>query len=322
MKLRRINIFLMKAQFKYSKMIKIAIFSFATFFVGAGIFFTPKFPTTDNNAATVALNPEGTAAEQARTLLRKVNLTGKCSSELATLDPAFATRVGQVCQISRDQIRAYLGQAHINEWEVGGNLDLPVSSLVDSKGNVQFAKYFVIHDTSFPRYSGSFPTNIDDESWEWNRLSKWMGNVTHIFVNRLGDSKTTTPFNEGMTATKTERYVLGDASSKGLYLHVELIQPRKALKGYGRNNDVDSPKPGFTPAQYKRLALLYTVASVRKGEWMIPGFHAAVDQNIKYCHDDPQGFELNEFFNALNELWTAVETPANQNPNKVGSGGQ
>lgn len=311
----------MKAQFKFSKMIKVTIFSFVSFFVGAGIFFTPKFPAADNTTGAVALNPETPAVEQARSLLRKVNLTGKCSSELAILDPAFASRVGQACQISRDQIRAYLSQTHINEWEVGGNLDMPVSSLVDANGHVTFAKYFVIHDTSYPRYSSSFPSNINDESWEWNRLSRWMANVTHIYVNRIGDSKTMTPFNEGMTATKTERYVMGDSKSKGLYLHIELIQPRAAMKGYGRHNDVDAPKPGFTDTQYKRLALLYTVASVRKGEWMIPGFHAAVDQGIRYCHDDPQNFDLSKFFTSLNELWTAIETPT-INSEKVGSGGQ
>jgi hypothetical protein len=309
----------MKPQFKLSKMIKIGIFSLVTFCVGAGIFFTPQFSPSDNTANTLVLNQDAPAVEQARTLLRKVTITGKCSSELAILDPAFEAKVGQVCQITRDQIRAYLRQTHINEWEVGGDLDMPVSANIDANGTVTYAKYMVIHDTSYPRYDKSFPSNIDDESWEWNRLSRWVGNVTHIFVNRVGDSKTTTPFNEGMTATKLERYVMGDGNSKGKYLHVELIQPRKAKKGYGRHNDVESPTPGFTDAQYKRLALLYTVASVRKGDWLIPGFHAAVDQGIRYSHDDPQNFELTRFFSALNELWSAIETPT-LNSTKASSG--
>ena len=300
-------------------MIKITIFSFVTLFVGAGIFYTPMFPVGTNTTTSVPFNPEAPAVEQARTLLRKVQMTGKCSSELATLDATFAARVGQVCQISRDQIRAYLAQNHINEWEVGGTLDMPVSSLTDANGNVQFAKYFVIHDTSFPRYDKGFPSNIDDDSWEWNRLSRWVARVTHIYVNRVGDSKTMTPFNEGMSATKLERYVMGDGNAKGLYLHIELIQPRKALKGYGRHNDVDAPTPGFTELQYKRLALLYTIASVRKGDWLIPGFHAAVDHGIRYAHDDPQNFELTQFFSALNELWSNIETPS-VNSAKVGSG--
>ena len=113
---------------------------------------------------------------------------------------------------------------------------------------------------------------------------------------------------------------MGDAASKGKYIHVELIQPRKAMKGYGRHNDADAPSPGFTDLQYKRLALLYTVASVRKGDWLIPGFHAAVDNGIRYSHDDPQNFELSKFFTALNDLWSVVETPTTTGSAKVGSG--
>ena len=33
----------------------------------------------------------------------------------------------------------------------------------------------------------------------------------------------------------------------------------------------------FTAAQYDRIALLYTIASVRAGQWLIPAFHAAID---------------------------------------------
>jgi hypothetical protein len=314
----------LKKKATHLKMVRGLIIASVSFFIGAGIFFTPKF-SQSNTTATLPANTTGkTAVEEARMLLRKIMLTGKCSSELAVLDPNFETKVGQACLISRDQLRSYLGQIHVNEWEVGGSIDLPISSHTDANGNVTFAKYFVIHDTSFPRYSSSFPSNIDDESWEWNRLGRWMTNVTHIFVNRLGDSKTMTPFNEGMTATKMERYILGDGNSKGKYIHIELIQPRKAMKGYGRNNDVDAPTPGFTEAQYKRLALLYTVASVRKGEWLIPGFHAAVDQGIRYCHDDPQNFELDKFFKSLNEVWADIDAIANNSVkvNVNGSGGQ
>jgi len=42
---------------------------------------------------------------------------------------------------------------------------------------------------------------------------------------------------------------------------------------------VDSPDPGFTPAQYERLALQYIIASVRRGSWMIPAFHCVLDSS-------------------------------------------
>jgi hypothetical protein len=334
-----------------STMIKIALFTVASLFIGAGAFYVPKVnfknaPTTPSNApvpntnpldtaaskwdpdtsstvelvsGSTAFNPSAPAIDQAKMLLRKVGLTGKCSSELAILDANFAERVGQTCEITRDQIRSYLNTNHVNEWEVGGTLDMPLSSVKDGNGNVTYAKYMVIHDTSFPRYNDDFPSDINDDTWEWNRLGRWVARVTHIYVNRIGDSKTMTPFHDGMTATKLERYVLGDGATRGLYLHIELIQPRKSRKGFGRHNDVDAPNPGFTDAQYKRLALLYTIASARKGEWLIPAFHACVDSGIKFAHDDPQNFELEKFFQYLNEIRTEAEGYTTTQ-NKVGSG--
>ena len=50
--------------------------------------------------------------------------------------------------------------------------------------------------------------------------------------------------------------------------------------------------PGFTAAQYDRLALLYILASVRGGRWLIPGFHAVIDSGIPDAHDDPQNFDM------------------------------
>ncbi len=268
-------------------------------------------------SAALSLQSTLTPVEQARFLLRKVYLTGTVSSELPALDPELEKRVGQKCLITRDQLRSYLERNHITDWEVGGNIDLPLSALTDVNGNQTFAKFMVIHDTSFPRYETSFPKNIDDETWEWNRLNRWVANVTHVFVNRIGDSKTMNPFQEAVTATKLERFVLGEGATKGLYLHIEMIQPRKYMKGYGRHNDVDSPNPGFTTPQYKRLAQLYTIASVRKGEYLIPGFHACVDSGIKFAHDDPQSFDLPKFFAALNEVWKDMEKPMSNS--KVGS---
>jgi hypothetical protein len=276
---------------------------------------------THSNGSANSINPELPAVEQARMLLRKVLMTGKVSSELPYLDAEFSKRVGQKCAITRDQLRVYLEKNHVSEWEIGGNIDLPLSSVSDTTGGRAYAKYMVIHDTSYPRYATSFPSNINDDSWEWNRLNRWVANVTHIFVNRMGDSKTVNPFNDGVTATKLERYVMGETATKGLYLHIELIQPRKARKGFGRHNDVDAPEMGFTDAQYQRLALLFTTASIRKGEYLIPGFHACVDSGIKYAHDDPQNFELSKFFTALNTIWTDLDnTKVSTASGRVGSG--
>jgi hypothetical protein len=296
--------------------------SFSGLFLSFSLCLAPSEPVESKNttASTTYVNPDLPAVDQARMLLRKVLLTGKVSSELAYLDAEFSKRVGQKCAITRDQLRVYLEKNHISEWEIGGNIDMPVSSLADSTGGVTYAKYMVIHDTSYPRYGDGFPKNINDDNWEWNRLNRWVANVTHIYVNRLGDSKTVTPFNEGMTATKLERYLLGESATKGLYLHIELIQPRKSVKGYGRHNDVGSPEIGFTDSQYQRLALLYTTAAVRKGEYLIPAFHACVDAGIKYAHDDPQNFDLARFFTVLNTLWADMDNIRVPSSSKIGSG--
>lgn len=41
-----------------------------------------------------------------------------------------------------------------------------------------------------------------------------------------------------------------------------------------------------------RLALTYIAASVRRGEWLVPAFHAVVDEGLANGHDDPQNFDV------------------------------
>jgi hypothetical protein len=295
--------------------------TFSGLFLSFSLCLAPsKSADLTNSNGTTGVNPELPAVEQARMLLRKVLMTGKVSSELPYLDAEFAKRVGQKCEITRDQLRVYLEKNHVSEWEIGGNIDLPLSAVSDTTGGKTYAKYMVIHDTSYPRYASSFPSNINDDSWEWNRLNRWVANVTHIFVNRVGDSRTVNPFNEGVIATKLERYVMGETATRGLYLHIELIQPRKSRKGFGRHNDVDAPELGFTDAQYQRLALLFTTASIRKGEYLIPGFHACVDSGIKYAHDDPQNFDLSKFFTALTTLWADLDNTKVSSMSKSNTG--
>jgi hypothetical protein len=90
--------------------------------------------------------------------------------------------------------------------------------------------------------------------------------------------------------------------AKGLFLHVELVQPRRRDPRGGPGNDALAPTPGFTPAQYGTLALLYVVASVRAGRWLVPAFHATLDEGIPDAHDDPQRFDLARFDAAVGDL--------------------
>ena len=98
--------------------------------------------------------------------------------------------------------------------------------------------------------------------------------------------------------TKFEQAANFGGALKGLFLHVELIQPRRSARHGGRN-DAQSPDPAFTAAQYDRLALLYTIASVRAGRWLIPAFHAAIDADIRNGHDDPLNFDIDSFADSL-----------------------
>lgn len=116
----------------------------------------------------------------------------------------------------------------------------------------------------------------------------------HVFVNRLGATLTGHDFGEPWRATKLELNVIG-VPSRGLFLHIELVQPRRRDPKVGGENDQIAPDPGFTQAQYDRLAQLYVAASVRGGTWLIPAFHGAIDDGIKGAHDDPQNFDLEQF---------------------------
>jgi hypothetical protein len=75
-----------------------------------------------------------------------------------------------------------------------------------------------------------------------------------------------------------------------------------ARSGRRAHNDLVAPLPGFTDAQYAQMALLYAAASARRGDWLIPAFHAALDEGIPGAHDDPQHFEIARFAAALARL--------------------
>ena len=54
--------------------------------------------------------------------------------------------------------------------------------------------------------------------------------------------------------------------------------------------------------QYDRLELIYVIASVRSGRWLIPAFHVAIDFGIRGGHDDPQNFDIAAFAASIERL--------------------
>lgn len=250
----------------------------------------------------------GTPVEQARCLLRPNKIGGVLGEKLKQLPKPLEKLIGESVKIKKEDLRKYLQKHKIDEETIGGSLDKPLSKAkLPNSGEIQ-TLYFIIHDTSSPYLKDApFPDNFDtDASWKGNDISIWLKQpVAHIFVNRLGESITTTPFDETTRkgwGTKFARDFL-KADGKGLQIHIELVQPRRRdATAPNPENDLFAPFPGFTEKQYEKLALLFIAASVRRGTWLIPAYHSAIDAGIKDAHDDPQNFELKKFAEKLKKI--------------------
>lgn len=250
----------------------------------------------------------GSPLDQAKCLLRPNKTGGNLGEELKELPKPLRKIIGEKVKLKKEKLRNFLLKNQITEENLGGNLDEQLALATLPSGEKIPSFYFIIHDTSSPYLKDEpFPENFDfDRNWKGNDLTIWIKQpVAHIFVNRLGESLTTTPFNETVRkgwGTKFARD-FQKADGKALQIHIELIQPRRRdAKNPNPNNDLIAPFPGFTESQYERLALLYICASIRLGNWLIPAYHAAIDAGIKDAHDDPQNFELDKFAEHLEKL--------------------
>jgi hypothetical protein len=261
-----------------------------------------------------AFNPEtlsfaGEPVEQAMCLMRGMDATRNLGPTLERLPAALASRVGEPSGLPpREVLSSYLSKLDL-ETDFATYLWQPLSRARDNDPDAPMAKYFVIHDTSGPTYGRhGFPDDIDTNP-KINNLANFVCSdewgKAHVVINRLGDMlldhELSTPWRE----TKFEQAAEFGGALKGLFLHTELIQPRRN----GRGGDGHSPDPAFTPAQYDHLALLYTIASVRADRWLIPAFHAALDSDIRNGHDDPLNFNIESFANSLDRLVEKLERP-------------
>jgi hypothetical protein len=242
-------------------------------------------PPVECRFDSASLSFAGTPLEQARCLLRRVEPGGSAGAE-TELPPTLARLIGQRPEIDYVRLAAALRQARI---------PLPAASPISETSDHRRAAYFVIHDTSSPYLGDSpFPPGFDRQV-RFNDINQFLGKdaVAHLFNDRLGRVSVGHDFEVGWRATKLES-VVGEAS-RGRFLHVENLQPRRADPKGPPGNDRIGPEPGFTNRQYQILALLYVLASARLGQWMIPAFHANIDRGIEKSHDDPQHFDLNVF---------------------------
>jgi len=256
----------------------------------------------------------GTPAEQAMCLMRGMDLSRNLAPPLHGLPGALENRIGRSSGLpTREALSMFLSKQDL-EWSFAAYLWQPVSRANDNDAAYPAARYFVIHDTSGPNYGRrSFPDDIDTDP-KLNNLDNFVCSDgwgrAHVVVNRSGGMLVSHDFAIPWRQTKFERAINFNGALKGLFLHVELIQPRRTASGHGWRNDAQTPDPAFTAAQYDRLALLYVVASVRADRWLIPVFHAALDADIPNGHDDPLNFDVQSFANSLDALIEKLNAPA------------
>ena len=257
------------------------------------------------------LSFSGEPAEQAKCLMRGMDASRNLGPALNTLPSALASRVGQDSGLpAREVLSAFLSKQNL-EWDFAAYLWQPLSRARDNDPDAPMARYFVIHDTSGPSFGRrSFPSDIDVNpkinSLAGFRCTDGWGKA-HVVVNRSGDMLLDHELSVPWRETKFERAVNFAGALKGLFLHVEMIQPRRSVGRW--RNDAQPPDPSFTTAQYDRLALLYVIASVRAGRWLVPAFHAAIDAHIRNGHDDPLNFDVQSFANGLDGVMAALQTP-------------
>ena len=260
----------------------------------------------------------GTPQEQARCLLSPVSIRGAVGPPLAKLPEPLDSLVGQPVAVTREALRSFLAARGITEAELGGSLDARLSRANDNDAGAPFATYFVIHDTSSPnllRTVSDFPADVNAPDFRVGQMrvndpaTYRNAPEAHLYITRDGRSTTAQgrTFSTALRATRRESRVIG-VRSKGLFLHVENVQPRRSNPQGAAGNDQIAPVPGFSDAHLDRLALVYLAASLRRGTWMIPAYHAVLDKHpqITGGHDDPQNFDLPRFAERLCALLTAL----------------
>jgi hypothetical protein len=243
----------------------------------------------------------GPDKEQAKCLLRPVKKFANLGGPLLSLPAPLDALVGQPTEptLSVEAVKNYLTRKGIRDQDVGGAVSVRLSA----------PKYFVIHDTSdFLEDSDNFPGNINDDTWSPNRLARRVDNkICHLYINRLGQSATAIVFESTMPPSGT-KFGSCHSDQKKAFLHIENVQPRIRDRAVSFPNDALAPDPGFTDAQLQRLALVYVVASVRTGKWLIPAYHSPIDLGYRNQHDDPQNFNLNKWAEQLNSLIAEIRS--------------
>jgi hypothetical protein len=242
----------------------------------------------------------GSVEQQTACLLQKVKPKGS-GSVPQPIPEWLKSHVGQSVDLKAGKAKKYLSSKNILETDLGGEIAF---------GDSGKLKYFVIHDTSFPEVTGTFPANIDDVSYVGNKLTIWgaVRNKVNLIVSRDGRSRTFNNWNalRSQAGIKIETQSRVPQSRK-VFAHVENVQPR--IKPPATFAWI-APDPGFSPAQEHRLALAYVVASIRAGHWLIPAYHFNIDQGLPDGHDDPQNTNLDNWVAQVSAITAEISQMA------------
>jgi hypothetical protein len=246
----------------------------------------------------------GSPIRQARCLLSPMLIHGAIGPSWRRLGPFLEAHVGKRARIDLRRLRDLLTAERLPA--LAASVETPLSRARNNDPQAPFARYFVIHDTSLELPLTEFPSNESEQAnglgWTYPDGTQ----VAHTFTNRRGEILFAHDYAIPWRATKRERDAITGGNAKGLFLHNELNQIR-LNDPTGRPGNFDrAPVPGFTAAQYDRLALLYILASARGGRWLIPGFHGVIDSGIPDAHDDPQNFDMNAWEAALARRYAEV----------------
>lgn len=281
---------------------KIIAFALASLAVAPALAQAQAQPIGECQFDPTSLTFAGTPLEQARCLLRKIEL--KAVRKEQALPPVIIKLMSEGgTPIAAQKAAALAAFPEPYRTYARQYADAPVSHTEEG----QPLLYFVIHDTSHPFYANEPFRKRLDQDWKVNDFTPYMDQtfakapVAHIFLNRVGQIWAGHEFQEPWRATKLESRVVG-SRARGRFVHIETVQPRRFLPGATTRAETYGPKPGFTKEQYRMLAALYVYVSARAGRWLIPAQHNTVDSTIPEAHDDPQNFDLKAFGKELDRL--------------------
>src|SRR5579872_5236208 len=184
---------------------------------------------------TETMRFDGDAKQQAKCLMRSLDQTRNLGPMLDHLPDALASRLGGDSGLpTREMLSTFLSRQDL-EWDFAAYLWRPLSRAHDNDPKAPMARYFVIHDTSGPNFRNrAFPVDLD-ANLKINNLSHFRCSdgwePAHVVVNRSGEMLLGHDFSMPWRATKFERAREFNGALKGLFVHVELIQPRRRERG-------------------------------------------------------------------------------------------